>query len=192
MTGVQTCALPICGKSRALWLVLPGGLQPASVAVSPDGAFALTVAVRPDRKVEPAEQVPGGHLYLGRLGPEGVEGWSSRQIAPGLGRIFSPVWVDPVTVGFIAETENKDDLGKLWTIKSDGWNPTAVLNDSDMPIGDLGNHLTADPAGKFFVVTARSSTGASLWMVNRQDKSVSYLTLPVPNAFDTDPSFASR
>jgi Sporulation and spore germination len=171
---------------------LPGGLQPASVAVSPDGAFALTVAVRPDREVEPAEQVPGGHLYLGQLGPEGVEGWSQRQIAPGLGRVFSPVWVDPVTVGFIAETENKDDLGKLWTIRSDGWNPTAVLNDSDMPIGDIGNHLTADPTGKSFVVTARSSTGASLWMVNRQDKSVSYLTLPAPNAFDTDPSFASR
>jgi Sporulation and spore germination len=171
---------------------LPGGLQPASVAVSPDGAFVLAVAVRPGREVEPAEQVPGGHLYLGKLGPEGVEGWSPRQIAPGLGRVFSPVWVDPVTVGFIAETENKDDLGKLWTIKSDGWNPTAVLNDSDMPIGDIGNHLTVDPTGRSFVVTARSSTGASLWMVNRQDKSPSYLTLPAPNTFDTDPSFASR
>jgi Sporulation and spore germination/WD40-like Beta Propeller Repeat len=171
---------------------LPGDLQPASVAVSPDGAFVLAVAVRPDRRVEPAEQVPGGDLYLGQLGPEGVEGWSSRQIAPGLGRIFSPVWVDPVTVGFIAETENKDDLGKLWTVRSDGWNPTAVLNDSDIPIGDIGNHLTADPTGRSLVVTARSSTGASLWMVNRQDKSVRYLTLPAPNAFDTDPSFASR
>ena len=171
---------------------LPGGLQPASVAVSPDGGFVLAVAVRPGRKVEPAEQVPGGHLYLGKLGPEGVQGWSPRQIAPGLGRVYSPVWVDPVTVGFIAETENKDDLGKLWTIKSDGWNPTAVLNDSDMPIGDIGNHLTVDPTGRSFVVTARSSTGASLWMVNRQDKSVSYLTLPAPNTFDTDPSFASR
>jgi hypothetical protein len=171
---------------------LPGGLQPASVAVSPDGAFVLAVAVRPDRRVEPAEQVPGGDLYLGQLGPEGIEGWSSRQIAPGLGRIYSPVWVDPVTVGFIAETENKDDLGKLWTVRSDGWNPTAVLNGSDIPIGDIGNHLTADPTGRSFVVTARTSTGASLWMVNRQDKSVRYLTLPVPNAFDTDPSFASR
>jgi Sporulation and spore germination len=171
---------------------LPGGLQPASVAVSPDGAFVLAVAVHPDRRVEPAEQVPGGDLYLGQLGPEGIEGWSSRQIAPGLGRIFSPVWVDPVTVGFIAETENKDDLGRLWTVRSDGWNPTAVLNDSDIPIGDIGNHLTADPTGRSFVVTARTSTSASLWMVNRQDKSVSYLTLPAPNAFDTDPNFASR
>jgi hypothetical protein len=180
--GVRSLSLP----------PLPGGLQPASVAVSPDGAFALAVGVRPDRRVEPAEQVPGGQLYLGQLGPDGVVGWSQRQIAPGLGRVFSPVWVDPVTVGFIAETENKDDLGKLWTIKSDGWNPTAVLNDSDMPIGDIGNYLTVDPTGRSFVVTARSSTGASLWRVNRQDKSVSYLTLPAPNAFDTDPSFASR
>jgi Sporulation and spore germination len=171
---------------------LHGGLQPASVAVSPDGAFVLAVAVRPDRKVEPAEQVPGGQLYLGQLGPEGVVRWSPRQLAPGLGRVFSPVWVDPVTVGFIAETESKDDLGKLWTVRSDGWNPIAVLNDSDLPIGDIGNHLTVDPSGRSFVVTARSSTGASLWMVNRQDKSVSYLTLPTPNAFDTDPSFASR
>jgi hypothetical protein len=171
---------------------LPSGLQPASVAVSPDGAFVLAVADRPDRKVEEAEPVPGGQLYLGQFGPDGVTGWSERQIAPGLGRIFSPVWVDPVTVGFIAETGNKDDLGKLWTIKSDGWSPTAVLNDTDIPIGDIGNNLTIDPAGRSFVVTARSSNGASLWMVNRQEKTVTYLTLPAPDAFDTDPSFASR
>jgi hypothetical protein len=171
---------------------LPSGLEPASVAVSPDGAFVLAVADRPDRKVEEAEPVPGGHLYLGQFGPEGVTDWSERPIAPGLGRIFSPVWVDPVTVGFIAETDNKDDLGKLWTIKSDGWNPTAVLNDTDIPIGDIGNNLTVDPTGTSFVVTARSSNGASLWMVNRQEKSVTYLTLASPNAFDTDPSFASR
>ncbi|HEY7607299.1 MAG TPA: GerMN domain-containing protein [Actinomycetes bacterium] len=171
---------------------LPSGLQPASVAVSPDGAFVLAVGDRPDRKVEEAEPVPGGQLYLGQFGPDGVTGWSEHQIAPGLGRIFSPVWVDPVTVGFIAETGNKDDLGKLWTIKSDGWNPTAVLNDTDIPIGDIGNNLTVDPSGMSFVVTARSSSGASLWMVNRQEKTVTYLTLPAPNAFDTDPSYASR
>ena len=171
---------------------LPSGLQPASIAVSPDGAFVLAVADRPDRKVEEAEPVPGGQLFLGQLGPDGVIGWSRRQIAPGLGRVFSPVWVDPVTVGFVAETDNKDDLGKLWTIRSDGWDPTAVVNNSDIPIGDIGNHLAVDPGGKSFVITARSSNGASLWLVNRQDKSVSDLTLPAPNAFDTDPSFASR
>ena len=171
---------------------LPSGLQPASIAVSPDGAFVLAVADRPDRRIEKAEPVPGGQLFLGQFGPDGVIGWSRRQIAPGLGRVFSPVWVDPVTVGFIAETDNKDDLGKLWTIKSDGWDPTAVLNNSDIPIGDIGNHLTVDPGGRSFIITARSSNGASLWLVNRQDKSVNYLTLPAPNAFDTDPSFASR
>jgi hypothetical protein len=171
---------------------LPSGLQPASIAVSPDGAFVLAVAERPGRKVEEAEPVPGGQLFLGQFGPDGVIGWSRRQLAPGLGRVFSPVWVDPVTVGFIAETDNKDDLGRLWTIKSDGWDPTAVVNNSDIPIGDIGNHLTVDPGGRSFVITARSSTGASLWLVNRQDKSVSYLTLPGANAFDTDPSFASR
>jgi Sporulation and spore germination len=171
---------------------LPSGLEPASIAISPDGAFALAVADRPDRKIEDAEPVPGGQLFLGQFGPDGVIAWSPRQIAPGLGRVFSPVWVDPVTVGFIAETDNKDDLGKLWTIKSDGWNPTAVLNNTDIPLGDLGNHLTVDPTGSSFVITARSSNGASLWLVNRQDKSFSYLTLPAPNAFDTDPSYASR
>jgi hypothetical protein len=171
---------------------LPSGLQPASIAVSPDGAFVLAVAERPGGKVEEAEPVPGGQLFLGQFGLEGVVGWSQRQIAPGLGRVFSPVWVDPVTVGFIAETDNRDDLGKLWTIKSDGWDPTPILNNSDIPLGDIGNHLTVDPAGSSFVITARSTNGASLWLIGREDKSVSDLTLPSPNDFDTDPSFASR
>jgi hypothetical protein len=171
---------------------LPFGLRPASIAISPDGAFALAVADRPDREVAVAEPVPGGQLFLGQFGPDGVIAWSGRQIAPGLGRVFSPVWVDPVTVGFIAETEGKDDMGRIWTIKSDGWNPTAVLNDSDIPIGDIGNYLTVDPTGRDFVVSARSGNGASLWIVNRQDRSVDSLTLPDANTFDTDPSFASR
>jgi hypothetical protein len=180
--GVRTLELP----------PLPAGLQLASVAVSPDGAFVLAVADRPSRPVEDAEPVPGGQLFLGQFGPDGIVDWSGRPIAPGLGRVFSPVWVDPVTVAFIAETSNKDDLGKLWTIKSDGWDPTAVFNDSDIPIGDIGNHLAVDPAGRSFVVTARTTNGSSLWMVNRLRKSVDYLTLPTANAFDGDPSFASH
>jgi hypothetical protein len=171
---------------------LPAGLQPSSVTVSPDGASVLAVADRPDRKVLAAEPVPGGQLFLGQFGRGGVIQWSPRQLAPGLGRVFSPVWVGPVTVAFIAETGNKDDLGKLWTIRSDGWDPTAVLNDSGMPIGDIGNQLTVDPSGSSFVVPARSSNGVSLWMVDRGKKSVSYLTAPAPTAFDVDPSFASR
>jgi Sporulation and spore germination len=171
---------------------LPSGLQLSSIAVSPDGGFVLAVADRPGRRIEDAEPVPGGQLFLGQFGPEGVLEWPGRPLAPGLGRVFSPVWVDPVTVGFIAETENKDDLGRLWTVKSDGWDPNAVLNDADIPMGDIGNHLTVDPAGRAFVVTARSSTGATLWLVNRQERSASPLTLPTPYAFDSDPSFASR
>jgi hypothetical protein len=171
---------------------LPAGLQPSSVTVSPDGASVLAVADRPDRKVLAAEPVPGGQLFLGQFGRGGVIQWSPRQLAPGLGRVFSPVWVGPVTVAFIAETGNKDDLGKLWTVRSDGWDPTAVLNDSGMPIGDIGNQLTVDPSGSSFVVPARSSNGVSLWMVDRGKKSVSYLTAPAPTAFDVDPSFASR
>jgi hypothetical protein len=171
---------------------LPSGLRPRSVTVSPDGAFVLAVADRPHGKLEDAEAIPGGQLFLGQLGPDGVVGWSRRPIAPGLGRVYSPIWVDPVTVGFIAETENKDDLGKLWTIRSDGWGPNAVLNDGDVPMGDIGNRLTVDPTGRAFVVSARSNNGASLWMVDRQDRTVRFLTTPTPTALDTDPSFASR
>jgi hypothetical protein len=171
---------------------LPSGLQPTSIAVSPDGAFVLAVADHPDRKVEDAEHVPGGQLFLGQFGRNGVVSWSTRPIAPGLGRVYNPIWVDPVTVAFVGETDSKDDLGRLWTIKSDGWDPTAVLNDSDVPMGDIGNNLTVDPTGRAFVVTARSGSGGSLWAVNRQDKSAMPLTSPFPNAFDSDPSFASR
>ena len=171
---------------------LPSGLRPSSIAVSPDGAFVLAVANRPDPKIEDAEAIPGGQLFLGQFSPEGVVSWSPRQIAPGLGRVYSPVWVDPITVGFVAETESKDDLGKLWTVRADGWGPNAVLNEGDVPMGDIGNRLTVDPTGRAFVVSARSSNGASLWMVDRQDRTVRYLTSPGSNALDTDPSFASR
>jgi Sporulation and spore germination len=171
---------------------LPSGLQLSSIAVSPDGAFVLGVADRPGRRIEDAEPVPGGQLFLGQFGPEGVIKWSGRPLAPGLGRVFSPVWVDPVTVGFIAETENKDDLGRLWTVKSDGWDPNAVLNDADIPMGDIGNQLTVDPAGRAFVVTARSSTGANLWLVNRQERLATPLTIPGSYTFDSDPGYASR
>jgi Sporulation and spore germination len=172
---------------------LPSGLQPSSIAVSPDGASVLAVADRPHPNLEDAEPVPGGQLFLGQFGPEGVLSWSGRQIAPGLGREYCPIWVDPVTVGFIAETQNKDDLGKLWTVRSDGWGPNAVLNDADLPmVGDIGNQLAVDPTGRAFVVSARSNNGSSLWLVDRQDREARYLTSPGPNAFDTDPSFASR
>jgi Tol biopolymer transport system component len=173
---------------------LPSGLVPTSLAVSPDGAFVLAVGERPGRVAEGANPPPGGQLFVGQFGPEGVLGWSQRPIAPGLGRISSPVWVDPLNVAFIAETDNKDDLGKLWMVKSDGWDPRAVLNNDAEGVStvDIGNHLTVDPTGRYFVVTVRSSNGAALWTVDRQDQTVRYLTSPTPNSFDTEPSFASR
>jgi hypothetical protein len=168
---------------------LPGGLRPTTLAVSPDGAFVLAVADRGDGG--PGD---GGQLYLGQFGPQGVGSWSSRPIAPGLGRVFSPVWVDPLTVAFIAETEGKDDLGRLWTMKRDGWDPTPVVNaDAEgATLVDIGTQLTVDPAGSNFIFTVGSQSGASLWMVDRQGNSLRPLTLPTAKEFDADPSFASR
>jgi Sporulation and spore germination/WD40-like Beta Propeller Repeat len=168
---------------------LPGGMRPTSLVVSPDGAWVLAVADHGDPRFG-----DGGQLFLGRFGPEGVLGWYDRPIAPGLGKVFSPVWVDPLTVAFIAETDNKDDLGRLWVMRRDGWDPTAVLNadpESTAPF-DLGRQLTVDPTGSSFIYTVRTQSGTSLWMVDRQGISPRALTLPTTKEFDTDPSFASR
>jgi Tol biopolymer transport system component len=168
---------------------LPGGMRPTSVAVSPDGAWILAVADHGD-----PEFGDGGQLFLGRFSSEGVLGWYDRPIAPGLGKVFSPVWVDALTVAFIAETDSKDDPGRLWIMKRDGWDPTAVLNadPEGTTVVDIGRQLTVDPAGSNFIFTVRSQSGASLWMVDRQGISPRPLTLPTAKEFDTDPSFASR
>jgi hypothetical protein len=168
---------------------LPGGMRPTSLAVSPDGAYALAVADHGDP--EPGD---GGQLFLGQFGPGGVIAWFDRPIAPGLGRVFSPVWVDALTVAFIAETDSKDDLGRLWMMKRDGWDPTPVLNadPEGTTVVDIDRQLTVDPAGSNFIFTVRSQSGASLWMVDRQGISPRPITLPSAKEFDTDPSFASR
>jgi hypothetical protein len=168
---------------------LPGGMRPTSLAVSPDGAWVLAVADHGDP--QPGD---GGQLFLGRFGPRGVLGWHNRPIAPGLGRVFSPVWVDALTVAFIAETDSQDDVGRLWMMKRDGWEPTAVLNADPEGAGvpELGHQLTVDPSGSGFIFTVGTPTGASLWMVDRQGISPRPLTLPTAKEFDTDPSFASR
>jgi len=108
--------------------------------------------------------------------------------------VFSPVWVDAVTVAFIAETDNKDDIGRLWVMKRDGWDPTPVLNADPeaTTVVDIGRQLTVDPSGSSFIFTVPSQSGASLWMVDRQGISPHPLTLPTAKEFDSDPSFASR
>jgi dipeptidyl aminopeptidase/acylaminoacyl peptidase len=168
---------------------LPGNLQPTLLEVSPDGAFVLAVgAGRGDQLGD------GGQLFLGLLGLQGVTSWFPRPIAPGLGTVFSPVWVDALTVAFVAQTNAKDDLGKLWIMRSDGWDPTPVINldpTSESAV-DIGNQLTVDPAGSNFVFTVQSENGTSLWMVDRQGSGLRPLTTPLPNDFATDPSFASR
>jgi Sporulation and spore germination/WD40-like Beta Propeller Repeat len=168
---------------------LPGGMRPGSVAVSPDGAFVLAVAAHGDP--EPGD---GGQLFLGQFGRDGVIAWADRPIAPGLGKVFSPVWVDPLTVAFIAETDGKDDLGRLWLMKRDGWDATAILNadPEGSTVVDIGRQLTVDPDGSSFIFTVRSQSGGSLWMVDRQGTSPRPLTLPTAKEFDSDPSFASR
>jgi sporulation and spore germination protein/lipoprotein LpqB-like beta-propeller protein len=169
---------------------LPGGMRPTSLAVSPDGAWVLAVADHGDP--QPSDR--GGQLFLGRFSPRGVLGWYNRPIAPGLGRVFSPVWVDALTVAFIAETDNKDDVARLWMMKRDGWDPTPILNADPEGAGvpDIGHQLTVDPSGSGFIFTVRTPTGSSLWMVDRQGISPRPLTLPTAKEFDTDPSFASR
>ncbi len=154
-----------------------------------DPARSVLVALGAARRAEPED---GGQLYLGVLGPDGVADWAPRPIAPGLGVIYSPVWVDPLTVAFIAQTHAKDDLGKLWIMKSDGWDPTPVALDPSENAINLGNQLAVDPAGANFVFTVRSESGTSLWMVARQGSVVRPLTAAANDDFVTDPSFASR
>jgi hypothetical protein len=168
---------------------LPGKLTPTLLVVSPDGGFVLAVGA--DRGSELGD---GGQLFLGTLGAAGVTSWFPQPIAPGLGTIFAPVWVDALTVAFIAQTDAKGDQGKLWIMKSDGWDPTAVLNAdpaSQIPI-NIGNQLTVDPDGSNFIFTVQAEDGTSLWLVDRQGSTPRALTTPLPNDFATDPSFASR
>ena len=168
---------------------MPGGLQPTTLRVSPDSAFVLAVGASPRAKFG-----DGGLLFLGLLGPRGVVDWFPRPIAPGLGQVFSPVWVDASTVAFIGRTGNKDDLGKLWLMDADGWDPTPLLNldpASENAI-DIGDQLTVDPTGNQFIFVEQSEDGTALWMVDRLGMGLRQLTSPDINGFDSDPSFATR
>ena len=176
-------------SSRLTLAPLPGGLRPTVLRVSPDGAFVLGVGGGRQSKFGDS-----GLLFLGLLSPAGVVDWFPRPIAPGLGEIYSPVWVDSTTVAFIGKTGNKDDLGKLWIMDPDGWDPTALLNldpTSENAV-DIGDELTVDPTGNRFIFVVQSEDGTSLWMIDRLGASLRQLTSPGGNGFDNEPSFATR
>jgi hypothetical protein len=175
--------------SRLTLAPMPGGLRPTVLRVSPDGAFVLGVGGGRQSRFG-----DGGLLFLGLLSPNGVVDWFPRPIAPGLGEVFSPVWVDSSTVAFIGKTGNKDDLGKLWIMDPDGWDPTPLLNldpTSENAV-DIGDELTVDPTGNRFIFVVQSEDGTSLWMIDRLGASLRQLTTPGGNGFDNEPSFATR
>jgi Sporulation and spore germination/Lipoprotein LpqB beta-propeller domain len=175
--------------SRLTLAPMPGGLRPTVLRVSPDGAFVLGVGGGRQAKFG-----DGGLLFLGLLSPSGVVAWFPRPIAPGLGEVFSPVWVDTSTIAFIGKTGNKDDLGKLWIMDPDGWDPTPLLNldPSSENAVDIGDELTVDPTGNRFIFVVQSEDGTSLWMIDRLGASLRQLTSPGGNGFDNEPSFATR
>jgi Sporulation and spore germination len=175
--------------SRLTLAPMPGGLRPTVLRVSPDGAYVLGVGGGRQSRFG-----DGGLLFLGLLSPSGVVDWFPRPIAPGLGEVFSPVWVDSSTIAFIGRTSNKDDLGKLWIMDPDGWDPTALLNldpTSESAV-DIGDELTVDPTGNRFIFVVQSEDGTSLWMIDRLGASLRQLTSPGSNGFDNEPSFATR
>jgi Sporulation and spore germination len=175
--------------SRLTLAPMPGGLRPTVLRVSPDGAFVLGVGGGRQSRFG-----DGGLLFLGLLSPSGVVDWFPRPVAPGLGEVFSPVWVDSSTIAFIGKTTNKDDLGKLWIMDPDGWDPTPLLNldpTSENAV-DIGDELTVDPTGNRFIFVVQSEDGSSLWMIDRLGASLRQLTSPGGNGFDNEPSFATR
>jgi Sporulation and spore germination/WD40-like Beta Propeller Repeat len=180
------------GKATRLHLgPLPAGLEPTLVRVSPGGDFVLAVLAKPG----PADAFEGGgDLYVGVLEPGGVSRWSPDPLAPGLGAAFSPVWVDPVTVAFVGDREQRYDRRKLWLVKVDGWGPTLVLDPgrgTGMGV-DIEGGLTVDPAGETFVFTSPTELGTSLWRVGRDGRGLQALTSPDTPKFDDHPNFASR
>jgi Tol biopolymer transport system component len=177
------------GAQRLQLARMPGGLQPTVLRISPDGAFVLAVGSSSRAKFGDS-----GVLFLGLLAPQGVVDWFPRPTAAGLGDVYSPIWVDSSTVAFIGRTGTKDDLGKLWLMDADGWDPTPLLNldpASENAI-DIGDQLTVDPTGNQFVFIEQSEEGTSLWVVDRLGVGLRQLTSPGVNSFDSDPSFATR
>lgn len=175
---------------------LPEGMDPTLLRVSPDGGLVLAVMGSSERVAEEGAQAAFGadsdQLYLGVLGDHGVTRWVDAPLAPGLGEIHSPVWVDPDTIAFIAEAGAKGSK-TLWTIRIDGWDPTQVLasdRSSDTEV-DIADQLTVDPGGHTLVFKSSTDLSSALWLVNVDGRGLHALTGADPSIFDTDPNLAS-
>jgi hypothetical protein len=168
---------------------MPDGLVPTTVRVSPDGAFVLALGARPGSGFRLGA---GGQLYRGRLGPDGITGWSPGPIAPGLGTVYSPVWAGFAKIAFIAKQGGPDDTGSIWVMDPDGYRPERVDLGTDRP-PDLGDHLTSDLKGERLVFTINTGDGGtSLYTLLRLDTSPPRSLTQEVQTIDADPSLASR
>ena len=167
---------------------LPSGLQPEHRRqprrrVRAGGADGPTARSRMPNRSQgasfPRPARPGRDPQLVRA-PD--RPWPRSRLQPGLGRRGHG--------RLIAETNNKDDWASSGPSGPTA-GPTAVLNESDVPLATSATTSPSTPLPRLRV-TVPSSIGASLWIINRQEKKVNSLTFSAANAFDSDPSFASR
>ncbi len=183
------------GDSRPVRLSLgrlPAGMDPTLLRVSADGGLVLAVMGSREQAEGPATFGAGDQLFLGVLGSGGVTRWVGGSLAPGLGEVHSPVWVDADTIAFVGEAGAKGSKA-LWTTRIDGWDPTQVLSSdrtSDAGV-DIADQLTVDPSGHTLVFKSSTDLSSSLWLVNVDGRGLRALTTADPSNLDTDPTLAS-
>ncbi len=188
--GTSLWSVPAAGGAvtRLEMPPLPDGLHAGSVVVDPTGSFVLTLGITPGGRMD-----AGGRLFAGRLDGDRVTRWTASSIAPGLGEVFSPLWLDAFTIAFVARSTSQADPGSLWIVDRDGWRPERVQV-GVAPGLALGDRPTVSPSGGEFVFTVRSNNGISqLFALRRSDgRGAVPLTAPDQDASDVDPSFSSR
>jgi Tol biopolymer transport system component len=166
-------------------------MDPTLLRVSADGSLVLAVMAGPQQHTEDSVGLAADNeqLYLGVLGDKGVTEWVQRPLAPGLGEVSSPAWVDPDTIAFVGEAGTKGSMA-LWTVRLDGWDPTQVLASGRGPtMVDVADQLTVDPGGHLLVFKTSTDLSSSLWLVNLDGRGLRPLTSGSPS-LDSDPSLA--
>jgi hypothetical protein len=174
----------------------PAGMDPTLLRVSADGSLVLAVMGGPEQHAEDPAGVDAENeqLYLGVLGDRGVTTWVQHPLAPGLGEVQSPAWVDPDTIAFVGEAGTKGSKA-LWTVRLDGWDPTQVLASGRGPgMVDVADQLTVDPSGQVLVFKTSTDLSSSLWLVNLDGRGLRPLTSDPSGSslLDSDPSLASE